>query len=140
MLGHGLSLINVQAGVALELMDRKPEQARTALSAIKQVSREALVDVQSVLASMRAPGEEVPRAPVPGIANISDLVTRAEAAGLAVEVRQAGERSSLPANVDGAAYRIVHRQPNWSSSWPRARSPACSPDCAQRAGQPAWTC
>lgn len=107
VLGHSLSLINVQAGVALELMDRKPEQARTALSAIKQVSREALVDVQSVLASIRAPGEEVPRAPVPGIANINDLVTRAEAAGLAVEVRQSGQLSSLPANVDGAAYRIV---------------------------------
>ncbi len=46
--GHSLSLINVQAGVALELMDRKPEQARTALSAIKQASKEALVEVQSV--------------------------------------------------------------------------------------------
>jgi signal transduction histidine kinase len=107
VLGHSLSLINVQAGVALELMDRKPEQARTALSAIKQASREALVDVQSVLASLRRPGEEAPLAPAPGIRNIPELVRRAEATGLAMEVEQAGQLSSLPVNVDGAAYRIV---------------------------------
>jgi signal transduction histidine kinase len=107
VLGHSLSLINVQAGVALELMDRRPEQARTALTAIKQTSKEALVDVQSVLASLRAPGEEAPRAPVPGIKNLNDLVRRAEAAGLAVGVEQPEELPSLPANVDGAVYRIV---------------------------------
>jgi signal transduction histidine kinase len=107
VLGHSLSLINVQAGVALELMDRKPEQARTALTAIKEVSRDALVDVQSVLASLRRPDEEAPHAPAPGIGNITELVRRAEAAGLAVEVEQPGQLSSLPAKLDGAAYRIV---------------------------------
>jgi signal transduction histidine kinase len=107
VLGHSLSLINVQAGVALELMDRKPEQVRAALSAIKQASKEALVDVQSVLASLRTPDEEAPRAPAPSIRNISELVHRVQAAGLVVEVRQAGQLSSLSANVDAAAYRIV---------------------------------
>jgi len=106
VLGHSLSLINVQAGVALELMDRKPEQARTALSAIKQASKEALVDVQSVLASLRRPDEEAPRAPAPSIANIPELVRHAEATGLVVEVEQAAP-SSLPSNVEAAAYRIV---------------------------------
>lgn len=107
VLGHSLSLINVQAGAALELLDRRPEQVRTALTAIKQASKEALVDVQSVLASLRRPGEEVPRAPAPGIGNISELVRRAEAIGLSVEVEQAGQLATLPANVGGAAYRIV---------------------------------
>jgi DNA-binding NarL/FixJ family response regulator len=63
VVAHSLSLINVQAGVALELMDQRPEQVRTALTSIKQASREALVDVQSVLDSLRRPGEEVPLAP-----------------------------------------------------------------------------
>lgn len=107
VLGHSLSLINVQAGVALELMDRRPEQARTALSAIKQTSKEALMDVQSVLDSLRRPDEEAPRAPAPSIGNIAELVRRAEAAGLSVEVEQAEHLPSPPANVDGAAYRIV---------------------------------
>jgi signal transduction histidine kinase len=107
VLGHSLSLINVQAGVALELMDRKPEQARTALSAIKQASKEALVDVQSVLASLRRHDEEAPRAPAPSIANIPELVRHAEATGLVVEVEQGEAPSALPSNVDAAAYRIV---------------------------------
>ena len=107
VLGHSLSLINVQAGVALELMDRKPEQARTALTAIKQASKEALVDVQSVLDSLRHPDEEAPRAPASSIGNIKELVRRAEVAGLSVEVEQAGHLPSLPANVGAAAYRIV---------------------------------
>jgi signal transduction histidine kinase len=77
------------------------------LSAIKQVSKEALVEVQSVLDSLRRPDEEPPRAPVPSIENIGELVRRAESTGLAVDVEQAGQPSSLPANVDGTAYRIV---------------------------------
>src|SRR5262249_48261960 len=107
VLAHSLSLINVQAGGGPELMDRKPEQARTALTAIKQASKEALGDVQSVLDSLRRPDEKAPRAPAPSIANLGELVRRAEAAGLAVRVEQASQPSPLPTNVDGAAYRIV---------------------------------
>ena len=107
VLAHSLSLINVQAGVALELMDRRPEQTRTALSAIKQASKEALVDVQSVLDSLRRPDEEAPRAPAPGLQNVEDLVRRAEATGLSVDLRVAGEPESMPTGVDTASYRIV---------------------------------
>ena len=53
VLGHHLSLINVQAGVGLHLMDAQPEQAREALTAIKQASAEALREVRSVLAALR---------------------------------------------------------------------------------------
>ncbi|HMA46175.1 MAG TPA: histidine kinase dimerization/phosphoacceptor domain-containing protein, partial [Frankiaceae bacterium] len=63
VLAHSISLINVQAGVALELIDRRPEQVRTALAAIKQASRDALVEVQSVLDALRQAGEPAPRAP-----------------------------------------------------------------------------
>ena len=87
VVAHSLSLINVQAGVALELMDQRPEQVRTALTAIKQASREALVDVQSVLDSLRRPGEEVPLAPAPSLRDVAELVRRAEATGLRVDVQ-----------------------------------------------------
>ena len=87
VVAHSLSLINVQAGVALELMDRRPEQVRTALTAIKQASRDALADVQSVLDSLRRPGEEAPRAPAPSLRDVADLVQRAEATGLTVDTQ-----------------------------------------------------
>ena len=42
VIGHNISLINVQASMGLDLMDSQPEQARAALSAIKSASKEAL--------------------------------------------------------------------------------------------------
>src|SRR2546429_1071337 len=59
VVAHSLSLINVQAGGALGLMDQRPEQGRTALTAIKQAGRGAPGDVQSVLGPLRPPGAEM---------------------------------------------------------------------------------
>jgi signal transduction histidine kinase len=105
VVAHSLSLINVQAGVAVELMDQRPEQVRTALTAIKQASREALMDVQSVLDALRRPGEEMPRAPAPSLRDVDELVRRAEATGLSIDVRVTP--LTLPRGVDAAGYRIV---------------------------------
>jgi signal transduction histidine kinase len=50
-LGHHLSLITVQSGVALHLNEELPEQTRGSLVAIRQASKEALRELRSVLAS-----------------------------------------------------------------------------------------
>jgi signal transduction histidine kinase len=42
VLAHNVSLINVQAGTALHLLDKQPERARPALEAIKDASSETL--------------------------------------------------------------------------------------------------
>ena len=65
VIGHHLSLINVQAGVGLHLMDEHPEQAQAALAAIKHASSEALRETRAVLAALR-PQEPPPLAPTPG--------------------------------------------------------------------------
>jgi signal transduction histidine kinase len=102
VLGHHLSLINVQAGVGLHLMDTRPEQARTSLLAIKQASAEALREVRSVLGVLRPEDEQAPRSPAPSLANLDELVATA-GARLVVH----GEATELPAEVDRAAYRIA---------------------------------
>ncbi|MFE9582681.1 sensor histidine kinase [Nocardia sp. NPDC006044] len=56
VLAHSLSLINVQSSVALELFDKKPEQAASALDAIKTASRDALAEVHTLLHSIRTGG------------------------------------------------------------------------------------
>lgn len=56
VLAHSISVINVQAGVGLALLDSDPEQARTALTTIKAASKEALGEVRQVLDTLRAPG------------------------------------------------------------------------------------
>ncbi|HEX6675718.1 MAG TPA: sensor histidine kinase [Actinomycetes bacterium] len=107
VVAHNISLINVQAGVALHLIDERPEQARTALAAIKQASNEALGELRSVLDVLRQVDEASPRAPTAGLAGIDDLVARTAAAGLEVRTRVEGEPRPLPAGVDLAAFRIV---------------------------------
>jgi signal transduction histidine kinase len=102
VLGHHLSLINVQAGVGLHLMDDRPEQARTSLLAIKQASAEALREVRSVLGVLRPEDEKAPRAPAPSLANLDELVATA---GARLEVH--GEPVDVPPELDRAAYRIA---------------------------------
>jgi signal transduction histidine kinase len=106
VLAHNISLINVQAGVALHLMDERPEQARTALTAIKQASNEAIGELRSVLDILRE-GDGAPRAPTSGLTRLDDLVARTEAAGLRVSTRVEGTPRSLPRGVDVAAFRII---------------------------------
>ncbi|MGW6473607.1 sensor histidine kinase [Streptomyces nigra] len=104
VLAHSISVINVQAGVGLALLDTDPEQARTALTTIKAQSKEALGEVRQVLDTLRAPGD-APRAPAPGVARLPELVSQAAGAGLTVEVE--GEPPRLPPGTDLAAFRIV---------------------------------
>ncbi|MEU1177938.1 sensor histidine kinase [Streptomyces sp. NPDC005820] len=104
VLAHSLSVINVQAGVGLALLDADPDQARTALTTIKSASKEALGEVRQVLDTLRTPGD-APRAPAPGLDRLPELVEQAARAGLTVEV--AGEPPRLSPGTDLAAFRIV---------------------------------
>ena len=107
VLAHNISLINVQAGVALHLMDERPEQARTALTAIKAASKDTLGELRSVLDILRNPGEADSREPAGGLDRVDELVSGASAAGLSVHTEVEGAPRSLPARVDLTAYRIV---------------------------------
>ena len=107
VLAHNISLINVQSGVALHLMDEKPEQARIALTAINEASADALREVRSVLGVLRGTGQQAPRAPTAGLDRLDDLVSRTTAAGVGVTLQVNGERRALPASIDLAAFRIV---------------------------------
>ncbi|MHB9755481.1 sensor histidine kinase [Streptomyces sp. BYX5S] len=106
VLAHSLSVINVQAGVGLALLDADPEQARTALTTIKSASKEALGEVRQVLDTLRAPGD-APRTPAPGLDRLPELVDQAAGAGLTVDVTTEGTRTTLPPGADLAAFRIV---------------------------------
>ena len=107
VLAHNISLINVRSGIALHLMDEKPEEARTALTAINDASADALREVRSVLGVLRGTGVQAPRAPTAGLDGLDDLVSRTAAAGVGVTLEVHGERRPLPASIDLAAFRIV---------------------------------
>ncbi|GES33378.1 histidine kinase [Streptomyces angustmyceticus] len=106
VLAHSISVINVQAGMGLALLDSDPEQARSALTTIKDASKEALGEVRQVLDTLRAPGD-APRSPAPGLDRLPELTEQARSAGLAVEVTTEGAPATLAPGTDLAAFRIV---------------------------------
>ena len=110
VVAHNMSLINVQAGVALHLMGDAPEPARDALIVIKDASKDALVELRSILGVLRQVDEEVPHRPAPSLDHLDELIERSEAAGVRVRLDDPGRRDgrpSLPRDVDLAAYRII---------------------------------
>jgi signal transduction histidine kinase len=102
VVAHSLAMINVQAGVGAHVADRRPEEAKAALLAIKQASQGALADLRATLAVLRGTED---RAPAPSLRRLAELTDATSAAGLRVDVD--GEPGELPAPVDSAAYRIV---------------------------------
>jgi signal transduction histidine kinase len=107
VLAHHISLINIQAGVALHLMESNPGQVREALTTIKQESRDVLRELRSALEVLRGSHESAPKSPTPGMDRLDELVKRSQAAGLAVHTMVDGAPRALPAGVDTAAFRIV---------------------------------
>ena len=107
VIGHNISLMNVQASMGLDLIDSQPEQARAALSAIKSVSKEALEELRTMLTTLRQDDDVAPRSPAPGLDRLPELIELTTAAGLTVEVEVCGKAPPLPAAVHLAAYRII---------------------------------
>jgi signal transduction histidine kinase len=107
ILAHRISMISVQSGVGAHLMERRPEEARRALIAINEASKEALQELRATLGVLRQVDEPDPRAPAPGLAQLTGVIASATAAGVDVRLVVSGEPRDLPAGVDLAAYRII---------------------------------
>ncbi len=107
VVGHGLAVINLQAGVALHVLDRRPEQAEIALTAIKQASKDSLDELRATLAVFRNADGDAPLRPTPGLRDLVDLVSSVRVGGLVAELTVVGDPREVPSSVDLAAYRIV---------------------------------
>jgi signal transduction histidine kinase len=108
VVGHGLAVIHLQAGVALHVLDKRPEQVAASLEAIRVTSKDALAELRHTLGMFRDADGPDPTGPPAGLRQLEALVTPLRAAGRSVEIRTIGDvRGDVPAAVDHAAYRIV---------------------------------
>jgi signal transduction histidine kinase len=108
VLGHDLSLINVQAAAALRRVDKGDTGSqRDALAAVKDASGRALKELRRTLGVLRHVDDAAPLAPSAGLAALPDLLDRSRQAGLAVHGSVTGAVRAVPPSVDLAAYRIV---------------------------------
>jgi signal transduction histidine kinase len=96
-----------QAGAAEKLVRDKPDVAERAFASVETTGRDALAEIRRLLGVLRHDDEELALAPQPSLTHIRDLVARARAAGLPVELSVEGEHGALPAGVDLTAYRVI---------------------------------
>jgi signal transduction histidine kinase len=97
-LTHSISIVKLQAGVAVHLARKRGEEVPPALLAIQDASSEAMRELRATLEVLRS--DEPTGTP-------ALLVERACAAGLAADLKVTGEARELPAPLDRAVYRIV---------------------------------
>lgn len=115
VVGHSLAVINMQAGVALHVLEKRPDQLRPALEAIRGTSKTALAELSSTLATFRgesraagAPGDLDGQGTGSGLAGLDGLVGALRAAGRTVRLsRPPAEELALPVAVEHAALRIA---------------------------------
>ncbi|MFG1860147.1 sensor histidine kinase [Microbispora bryophytorum] len=107
VLAHNISVISIQAGVAEHLMHRDPDKAHAAVATIRQVTKDVLVELRSILDVLRRVDEAGEIFPPSGVEGIERLAGRAAAGGIAVDLDVRGRASEVPADVGLVAYRVV---------------------------------
>jgi signal transduction histidine kinase len=109
VVAHTLTVINVQASTAREVLDRNPDHARGALGAIDDASRDAIDELRAIVGVLRSPEDaDAPLRPAPGIDDVPELIRRTRDDGVDVRMRVEGDRPArLPEPVSLAAYRII---------------------------------
>jgi signal transduction histidine kinase len=103
-LTHSISVVKVQAGIAVHLARKQGAEPSAALLAIQEASSAAMRELRSTLEVLRSPSD-VDRI---GLARVSELAERTRAAGVPVQVTVTGDATpGLPDEVDQAGYRVV---------------------------------
>ncbi|HEY3954924.1 MAG TPA: histidine kinase [Streptosporangiaceae bacterium] len=104
---HAMATINVQAGAAAHVLERRPEAAGQALAVIRRTSGEVLDELNAMVAVLRDDVQPPDRAPVPGLGQIPRLAEAARTSGLTVGLSMAGPVQAVPGVRGTAAYRVV---------------------------------
>jgi len=104
---HAMATINVQAGAAAHVVDRRPSAAKEALTVIQRASAEVLDELTAMVRLLRDDTDCAQRSPIPGVERMTDLVASMADARLPVTFEQTGRIDSIPRPIGTAAYRIV---------------------------------
>ena len=92
VVAHHVSVINVQASVAGQLLRTDPDGAAAALAHVREASQTVLREVPGLLGLLRTGNEELETAPAPRLADAEVLSSRRDARGCRWCGRRAGRR------------------------------------------------
>ncbi len=104
-IGHSVTVMVLQAESARRLLDTDPDAARASLETIGQTGRRAMSELDTVLAVLAEDATPVRKEPT--LADLPELLRRAEAAGMAIraEVKDLDQAAEHPASA--VAFRVV---------------------------------
>lgn len=107
IVGHGMSVMVIQADAARHCLEPGHDEVRDALLAIEQTGRDSLRELRRLLGLLRDESEPAALEPTPGMDDLGDLVDSIRRAGVAVDLEIAGEPRGLSSGVALTAYRVV---------------------------------
>lgn len=105
VIGHALTVSLLHVTSARLALDEDPDEAATALAEAERLTRQSLAEVRAVVGLMNdaATGPH----PLPGAAQLGDLVASFDRAGARVDWTVVGDTSSLTATEGLTVYRIL---------------------------------
>ena len=125
---HHLTVIVALSDGALRAVTRAPADAADAIRDVSRTARQALAETRSLLGVLRADSGPEPRQPLPGLADLDDLLGRVRSAGLPVRYERTGTArtwrppSSLPSSGSPRAPPNLEKH----AARARARRSGCS--------------
>ncbi|HEX2272328.1 MAG TPA: histidine kinase [Acidimicrobiales bacterium] len=108
VLAHTVSVMTVQAGVGQDALARGSDgAAATALGTIRAAGREAMEEIQAMVAVLRNGADPTATAPAPRLDRLGDLVAVAEAAGVHIDLTVDVPPGAATEIAELTAYRVV---------------------------------
>ncbi|GAA2134620.1 sensor histidine kinase [Kitasatospora kazusensis] len=110
VVAHHMSVISIQAQVAVHLAENPSAELRENLAGIRQNAVEALTELRRVLGVLRSedtPSDGVRHAPQPTLDRLDELVGNVRGAGLTVTTETVGAPRPLPPGIELSAFRIA---------------------------------
>ncbi|PSM42734.1 two-component sensor histidine kinase [Streptomyces dioscori] len=106
VVAHTVTAMTVQAGVALDAYDVRPEVARAAMRQVREAGKEAVRELRATVTVLREPAGD-PAEPAPAIGRLDELIDRFAGGGVEIALRREGEWEGVSPVVGLVAYRIV---------------------------------
>jgi len=105
VIGHALTVSLLHVSSARLAMDEDPAEARASLEEAERLARRSLEEVRATVGLMRSGPATV--TPLPGAADLEQLVESFRRAGAPVSLRVEGDPAGLPGTAALAVYRIA---------------------------------
>ena len=107
VVAHHISIINVQSGVALHLIDSQPDKARESIGHVRDSSQDVMREMSTLLGLLRTTDDGAQTQPAPSLVQLDELIESMRRTGLVVTLSEQGRAYQLPPLVDLTAFRTV---------------------------------